>query len=219
MITIHKSGIDGLLEERELLRLQLEFRKNDFMRLPNLIGNDLIEELYSQMSIAEWEDRIHDGIGTEICLADRGIVALFNFLFNDQDLFKTIGKITGCGYIGCFEGRVYRMIPDRGHHDSWHTDFGEGRLLALSLNLGKEPYEGGTLQIQPKESTDLPIEVPNIHFGDAVLFRLSDKLKHRITNVTGNVPKTAFAGWFKSAPDLWSRLNDLSQSNQTHPAS
>ena len=212
MITIHHSGIRALLSDRQIGNLIREFQENHFIRLRNLVDESLLNELFDQMNGANWENRVHDGIGIEVCLADAGLVALFNFLMNDQELFQLIQQITNCGFIGCFQGRIYRMIPSEGHYDSWHTDVGEDRLLALSLNLGKEIHEGGVLQIRSKDSERL-IEAPNPSFGDAVLFRLSPALKHRVTNVTGNQPKTAFAGWFKSSPDLYSTLTELAQSN------
>jgi hypothetical protein len=215
MITIHKSGTDWAIPPEELFRLQHDFKQNHFIRLPNLIQADLLEEIYSQIQRSHWEERIHDGIGVEICLDDPGTVALINFLLNDQQLFQIVQTITGCEPIGCFQGRVYRMIPGSGHYDSWHTDVGEDRLLALSLNLGKEVYQGGLLQIQQRHMGDKLIEAPNPHFGHAILFRLSDELRHRVTNVEGVVPKTAFAGWFKSSPDLSSTLTELFQTNQS----
>jgi hypothetical protein len=217
MITIDRKGLNTSLSDSELNQLQLNFQKKHFVRFPNIISQDLLEDIYSQMMTAEWEDRIHHGIGIEVCLADPGIVALLNFLFNDQEFFRLIQKITGCGFIGCFQGRVYRLIAGAGHYDSWHTDFGDDRLLALSLNLGKEPCTGGVLEIQSHQSEGPPIDVPNPNFGHAVLFRLSDQLKHRVTNVVGKISKTAFAGWFKSTPDLWSTLNELAQSSKPQP--
>ena len=213
MITIHKAGIRSAIRESDLSLLQNDFRQNHFILLRNLIQADLLEELYSAISKADWQERIHDGIGVEVCLNDPGTVGLMNFLLNDPDLFQWIQRITGCETIGCFQGRAYRMTPNSGHYDSWHSDIGEYRLLALSINFGKEPYEGGLLQIQQNGSTDPAIDVPNLHFGNAILFQLSTDLKHRVTDVTGKHSKTAFAGWFKSSPDLWSSLSDLARLN------
>lgn len=217
MITIHKLGVEVSYSAQELADLRRQFEKNDFIRLPNLIDSALLQELYSQIEASEWENRAHDGIGVEICLKDSDLVSLINFVFNDQVLFRTIQDITGCENIGCFQGRVYRMVPASGHYDSWHTDVGDDRLLALSLNFGKQPYKGGTLQIQRK--TNEPLEVSNVQFGHAVLFRLSDNMRHRVTNVEGDIPKTAFAGWFKSSPDLWVRLAELSRKGREEPVS
>jgi hypothetical protein len=40
--------------------------------------------------------------------------------------------------------------------------------------------------------------VHNTALGDAIVFRLSDRLVHRVSDVTGPVAKTSFAGWFRS---------------------
>jgi len=42
--------------------------------------------------------------------------------------------------------------------------------------------------------------------GDAVIFRIADHLRHRVSPVEGDVPRVAFAGWFKSAPSFRSVL-------------
>jgi hypothetical protein len=52
-------------------------------------------------------------------------------------------------------------------------------------------------------------EVTNTGLGDAIVFRLSDDLQHRINEVRGAQPKTAFAGWFRSDPALRTKLRAL----------
>ena len=49
-------------------------------------------------------------------------------------------------------------------------------------------------------------EIRNVGFGDALLFRISKDLVHRIQGVKGEVPKTAFAGWFHEGADWLSSL-------------
>ena len=36
--------------------------------------------------------------------------------------------------------------------------------------------------------------------GDAILFKLDAALKHRVTEPEGRVPRTVFAGWFRTEP-------------------
>jgi hypothetical protein len=74
----------------------------------------------------------------------------------------------------------------------------------MSVNLGRQIYSGGVLQIRESESGRIVHEVANTGFGDAVVFRLSHGLKHRVTDVQGGVPREAFAGWFKSEPEFLS---------------
>ncbi len=84
------------------------------------------------------------------------------------------------------------------------------RLVAISINLSEEIYSGGILQIRERNVEKFLHEVANVGFGDAILFRVADQLVHRITEVTGEASKTAFAGWFKSQPSFLSLLKGSS---------
>jgi hypothetical protein len=207
MITIHKSGIQVSLTAETIDSLRQHFQLHHYIRLPKLLSEELLEEFHQQIENSEWQERIHEHIGVEVCLADPGIAALLNFLWNDQEFFRLIERITGCERIGSFDGRVYRMIPNSGHYDSWHTDNGEDRLVALSMNLTKDLYQGGVLQIRHQSSLEPPTQVPNTEFGNAIVFRIESGFEHRITSIEGSTAKTAFAGWFKSHPDFWSTIS------------
>jgi hypothetical protein len=150
--------------------------------------------------------RVHDGIGTELCLPDSRAVRLMFFLVNDPSLFAIVRRITGCPRIGCFTGRVYRMIPGAGDYDTWHSDAIQHRMIGMSINLG-EAYEGGVFQMRERPSTRPLGELPNIVPGSAILFRIDDRLEHWISPMSGTAPKTAFAGWFRSAPEFLSLID------------
>jgi hypothetical protein len=92
------------------------------------------------------------------------------------------------------------MLPGSGHYDSWHDDLGDYRLVAMSLNLSREVYSGGVLRIRHHATGQIVHAVANTGLGDAILFRITPELDHYVTEVEGAVPKTAFAGWFKSQP-------------------
>jgi hypothetical protein len=51
-------------------------------------------------------------------------------------------------------------------------------------------------------SSEILRELPNLTPGDGIMFRIDSGLRHRVTEVTGSVPKTAFAGWFRSEPSF-----------------
>ena len=42
----------------------------------------------------------------------------------------------------------------------------------------------------------------NSGLGNAVMFQISPALRHRVSAVTGSHARTAYAGWFRSAPDF-----------------
>jgi hypothetical protein len=133
---------------------------------------------------------------TEEVLTDEGVTGALEFLFDDPGLFRLVEAITGCVAIGHFAGRIYRLRGESGHHVDWHTDVVDGRLVALSLNLSGETFEGGVLEMREKIAGGRPWKVENPFFGDAVLFRIAPGLEHRVTAVIGPSARTTFAGFF-----------------------
>jgi hypothetical protein len=127
--------------------------------------------------------------------------ALLHFLVSGDVFFEVVERITGVSRIGHFDGRVYRMLPNPDHHDTWHDDAGKRRLLAMSVNLSTDIYNGGVLQMRQRESRQILDEVANTGFGDAIIFRVARHLEHRVSNVEGEAAKTAFAGWFFAQPE------------------
>ena len=188
-------GDSAALEEA-----QAEFRDRHCILMPNLLEPTLVQSVAAALDRAEFRDYSHDEIGTELCARPGLATGVLELLANDPQLFETIRLITGCGPIGCFHGRVYRMVPNSGHYDSWHSDEGFDRMVTMSINLSPRPYRGGVLQIREKRSTEMLREVANVGLGDGILFRIAPDLTHRVTDVEGEVPKTAYAGWFRSRP-------------------
>src|SRR5688500_2015065 len=135
MIKIRKTGVVVDVSPQERADLTRQFSENHYLRFPNLLSEDLLRDFTEQFRAEAWVERIHKWIGVEVCLNDPTLIGLMNFLLNDQSLFRLIQELTGCGHIGCFEGRFYRMLPEAGHYDSWHTDFSGHRLVAFSVNL------------------------------------------------------------------------------------
>jgi hypothetical protein len=82
----------------------------------------------------------------------------------------------------------------------------------MSINLSPTSFSGGTFELRERESKRLVYRHGNTGCGDALIFRLSLDLEHRVTDVIGNAAKTAFAGWFRSQPHdyraLFSRPTD-----------
>lgn len=173
-----------------------------YVKLSGLLDGPLLVALLDTIDRTEFYRRVHAGIGVELCAASGAASAALEFLLNDPVLLEAISEITGCGALGCFEGRVYRIVPSGGHYDSWHSDVGQDRLLALSINLGRRPYDGGRLQIRRADSATIIGDVENATPGDAVLFRVHPDLRHRVGAVAGDEPRTAYAGWFRAAPDF-----------------
>ena len=183
-----------------------EFRERNCAVLRGFLQSRLLDELLPRVERTGFRPRGHGNIGTEDSMEAGGPLASLLLAANDPRLFEFVMEVTGCDSIGCFDGRVYRLDPARGHGDSWHSDVGDNRLVAMSVNLTTSRYEGGRLQIRDQGSGEVTAEVGGTELGDAVIFRIAEHLRHRVSPVEGDVPRVAFAGWFKSAPSFRSVL-------------
>lgn len=213
MIQVTRQGTEFSSSAEALEGLRAQFERRHYFLLPGLVEPGLLALIQRQIDRGEFRERVHERIDSnkELCLtANPGVGALL-FLMNDAKLFQIIQDVTRCDRIRSFEGRVYRVNPSAGHHDAWHNDIGEDRLVAMSINLSREVYSGGVLQIRERESEEIVSEVTNVGPGDAVVFRLSGDFQHRITQVEGSASKTAFAGWFRAQPDSLSLLVESDQ--------
>jgi hypothetical protein len=186
----------------ELAALYDRFGRDHCVSLPGFFDPHFLNEITPEIERANFYRREHGKIGSEGCMEANATLARLLFGVNDHRLFDAIDAITGCGGIGCFDGRVYRLGASGTDRDSWHSDLGDNRLVALSVNVGTESYRGGTLQIRDAHSRELLHEARPTHPGDALLFRLAADLEHQVTSVEGSTPRTAFAGWFKSRPSF-----------------
>ena len=172
------------------------------MKLHGFLERELLETILTLVDQADFVERIHPGIGSELCAATGVASGTLELLMNDAPLRQVISTLTASGHIGCFEGRLYRLAPGTDHHDSWHSDVGEDRLVAMSVNLSRGKTEGGVLQIRPADSAEVMGEMVNETPGDAVIFRIDPSLRHRVSAVTGGAPRTAYAGWFRASPEF-----------------
>ena len=200
MLQISRSGVVFSGSDADIERARADFEKQDWVRLPAILDRELLEIAESQLGASQFEEK-SASLYRELTVADNALPFALLLLLNNPRLFKLIEEITGCGHVGCFRGRIYRIVPGANHHVEWHTDLNETRLVALSVNLSTEPYQGGVLSIREAATEQVLCEVTNSGFGDAILFRIDERLQHRVSDVEGTVAKTALAGWFESAPD------------------
>jgi hypothetical protein len=185
-----------------IVDVRAEYARRACLRLVRLLEPALWEYLQKELLRARFEEQTYDGVGSELAMLPGVVDWVLNLVANDPDFLALVRQITECSAIRGFSGRVYRLIPEQAHGTTWHNDMGGPRLVAMSVNLSLEHYVGGTLQLRDSQSHEVLCETENTGKGDAVLFRIGSDLQHRVTPVTGSVPKTAFAGWFGSTESL-----------------
>ena len=205
MLRLTPKRLEAQNAEFDMEAARQQFAERNWVRVPGFIEPSLLETLHRELARAPFYDRSHGEIGTELCLVSGALTAALELMANDPELLAVIEKLTGCGPLGCFVGRVYRMVPGAGHYDTWHSDVGENRKVAMSVNLSSSDYSGGVTEFR-RVADERPFDsVANTGLGDAILFRIDPGLRHRVTPIEGREPKTAWAGWFRSSP----RFEDL----------
>lgn len=201
VVQITKSGATVAVANEEIAMLRGEFEQRHWLLLPNFADTALVDLLERKLN--ETDYRLVDReTGVELRPIDCTAYLAAELLLNSPRLFRAIEGLTGCATIACFSGRIYRRPPSSEYFNRWHTDItDEGRMIALSLNLNRQPYESGTLQIRSARTKELVCEVENPGYGDALIFPVDERFEHRVGQVEGNTSKTALAGWFRSKYD------------------
>jgi hypothetical protein len=199
VLSIDRSGVGITGDVDELGR---QFLQRPYVELPGFVAPALLSIVAQGVEQGDFAGREHPGIGSEMCLESSGATSACQLVFNDPVLLDAVSRIAGCPALRCFDGRVYRLEPQSGHYDSWHSDATDDRLVGLSVNLSREPYEGGAFEIRRAAAAEAEHAVASAGFGSAVLFRISPELRHRVTAVRGERPRTAYAGWFRTSPDF-----------------
>lgn len=210
MITATRHGVTA----GELAPLREAFVRDHVVRLPGLLGDDLLTLAEQHIATGTFALREDAGIAVELCLQPNRALDLLLFVMNAPQLWDALRELTGITAPAAFGGRVYRFDPAVAHHDSWHDDnAGGARLVGISVNLGRVPFRGGEFQIRPKAEPERITAIANTGAGDAIVFRIAPELQHRVLPVEGDVPKTALAGWFSTGEgDYWTELKARAES-------
>ena len=192
----------SLPDARDEQALRATYAERACVTLPRFLDAALLARLQARVARAEWRILVHDvgELSTELLLLDDQVPGTLALLVQDPALIAFVERLTGCDPIGCFIGRVYRMDAGAGHHDVWHGDDDDNRMVGMSVNLSPGVYEGGVLELRERGSLRLLHRVANTGPGDAILFRIDHALEHRVMDVTGSASKIAYAGWFQRAP-------------------
>jgi hypothetical protein len=195
-IQIQRKGL--ALDPEQIGRLRAGFRDAHWVRLPHLLEPSILDSLQARLDNSRWKTMSHGEIGEEYITSDLLANSLLHFAMNRPKFRAIIEEITGSKSLRWFRGRVYRTIAGAGHHDNWHDDVDHSNEVGMTVNLSRDLFRGGLFMLREGDSKRVLAHVANTGPGDALIFRISPDLQHRISDLEGAEPKTAFAGWFRS---------------------
>ena len=203
LVQLAQAGLVLAPSPQAVAEMRERFAREKHLFLPRFFSPALLERLRSELARARFAERVDEGIGEELCMETNLAAHMMAFLMNLPATLEWARQVSGHAGIRSFVGRVYTMQPVELQQLGWHDDTGGDRLVSITVNLG-QPYQGGALQMRLKQSEQLLWELHNTGPGDAILFAIDRSLQHRVARVTGEVDKTAFAGWFTSVADEFS---------------
>lgn len=190
-------------DDRQRAAWRDAFARDRLLRIGGLFDEGLLAVIRRRLTTDRFRERVVRGLReptAELSLDDDVTLGLLHFLLNAPEVLALVRDVSAAPAIRRFVGGVYRLLPGKNHACAWHDDVDGNRLVALTLNLGEEVFEGGELEVRKKGETRLAARVANTGPGDAVLFSLEPALEHRIAPMAGRAAKTALAGWFVRDP-------------------
>lgn len=225
MIRLGRNGVEWSYDD-EWRALQEEMRTRHCVLLEDFLSPSfisLVRPLLTTERFVPYQDGDPKGkcFAREMRLeASDPLAGLFAFCLNSPRLYRAVGELAGLGEdVRYFISKTYKMFPAGDDFDSWHDDAYCGRrLLGLSINLGTEPTQGGEFQIRDRSGagrSNEPYRTIKNNFGAACLFRIDERLVHRVSPLEGTVPRFCTAGWFVSQPDL---RDIISAAAGSHPS-
>jgi hypothetical protein len=214
----------GFMEDKTTVeRARDEFARAESAVLTGFLEADLAQRFTGELDAEACAPNVHHAADNREFARDltfsstSGVLHALHLMLNNPRLFAAIRQITGCGPIGCFAGRIYRNLPSPEYRLDWHDDTQTPhRLIGLSMSLTVGSLEGGLFRLRRKSTREILAEVAHSRPGNAHIFRIDSAIEHCVTAVQGELPRTAFAGWFQSSPDLDTFIRSLYVGPKAH---
>jgi hypothetical protein len=197
---LFRIGVTGteLLQSPEAARAG--FAQTHALECREALAPALLALLIRQLDQGSFEPQIVEKIGDrEIECGSRAGAGVMLAL-KRRNLLDWLERATGCGPLGAVTGVVTQARAGAPHQLGWHDDREDARRkLAVTINLGTAPYEGGLFEIRRKKTHEPLFEHRHTEPGTALIFQVSPDIQHRIHPITAGGPRRIFAGWFLGA--------------------
>jgi hypothetical protein len=189
---------------RELNHLELKQLANEFgikrvSLIPNFLTSHSLTFLQKALDSSNIIEEVKRGEGNtfqEQHIDSPKALFVLNGIFQNKKIFHDFSFISNVLVDSVAGGRIYKLRSNNEDQINWHQDdWVKYRLLGFSLNLSKKTFEGGSFEIRELNSN----VIHSVHSnpGDLHIFKIDEKLEHRVLPVTGPTARMAYAGWFK----------------------
>lgn len=176
-------------------RIVSQFERDNCLVLPRFLEPALLKTIQQGFKLLDLREKAYT-IGSDASIRKGPLMGAVTLLLNQPELIDQVRRLTGCASITGFVGRIYQLRPGDGHDFDWHNDVMHHRVIAVTVNLSTGIFKGGELEIREAKTRRVIRKIANVGPGDAVMFRVDPRFEHRVMPITGDVPKTALAGWF-----------------------
>lgn len=177
-----------------------EFAHHHCVVLEDFVSPPLLARVPQWLDTSRYSYAVHrTGTCNLVMHSDQPLVAAFEILLNQAQLFRAIAEFAGLEEdVTFFEGHCSKQLPIDSHFGAWHNDVATTKLVGLSISLSPKPVQGGVFLLRRAQTGEVCRQVPAGKLGDAHLFRLGKSLEHRVSSVRGKHARYAFGGAFRS---------------------
>jgi hypothetical protein len=184
-----------------LARARAAFACGDAIVLPSAFDPPFLRTILAICRRGPYVPEYIDNIGWR-SVEERDVAGCaLRFALQRPAFLRWVEAAAGCDTLSGISGVVAEIAAGTGQELGWHNDRndgGLGRRLAATIHLSDVPYDGGLFEMCEKQSGRLLVREGPLPQGSVMLFRIANRLRHRVTQVTSGGPRRVFAGWLSA---------------------
>ena len=181
-----------------LARARAAFACGDAIALPSALDPVFLRTILAICRRGSYVPDHIDTIGWRTVEEPDVAGGALRFALQRPAFLRWVEATAGCETLSRISGVVAEIAAGTGQELGWHNDRndgGLGRRLAVTIHLSDVPYDGGLFEMCERPSGRLLVREGAMPPGSVMLFRIDNRLRHRVTQVTSGGPRRVFAGW------------------------
>lgn len=184
-----------------LARARAVFADQDAIVLPSALDPVFLRTILSICRRGPYVPEYIDKIGQRTT-EERDIAGgALRFALERPAFLRWVEAASGCDTVSRIAGVVAEIAAGTGQELGWHNDRNDptlARRLAVTIQLSDAPYDGGVFEMRDQQSGRMLVREGALPPGSVMLFRIDNRLRHRVTQVTNGGPRRVFAGWLSA---------------------